>query len=177
LYGIANALRSIPHDADWTEFLNESIHAIRINLEAELTLQPTFSFLAFNFFFSCAAQAAHDETRCAQLLASPSLVEGLLFGSRASFNFMSTSVASVAAVAAVSLIGKNEGGLTLSEHAIGSTLDNFQEYFDESNRRSTYSAGRAYMVAKAVSTSEWAFPVDIPSKRTIYPWITMAIQG
>eukprot|EP01047_Picozoa_sp_COSAG01_P044245 COSAG01_NODE_3985_length_5465_cov_3.480432_6_plen_497_part_00 len=53
--------------------------------------------------------------------------------------FGGLSTAAYASMAAVNLIGRNEGGLTLTRMAVDQTLLAFKSYFDPSSRRAVYA--------------------------------------
>ena len=66
------------------------------------------------------------------------------------FTCFGVNIAAVAASAAVGLIGRNEGGLTLSREVVDAVLRDFMTYFVPNTRRGRYEPKRALDPAQAV---------------------------
>eukprot|EP01048_Picozoa_sp_COSAG05_P029745 COSAG05_NODE_9956_length_591_cov_1.101626_1_plen_197_part_11 len=78
------------------------------------------------------------------------VVEALLYAAAHDFPMISLSIAAQSAAAVVSLIGRNEGGVTLSREAADSVLRDFSSFFVPNTRRGKYSPKRPLNPAKAI---------------------------
>ena len=94
-------------------------------------------------------RATLDPFRHASLLATD-LADALLYAASHDFVRGGTSFAAIAASAAVNLIGRNEGGLTLSGEVADTVLREFKTYFVPNTRRGKYPPGRPLNLAKAI---------------------------
>ena len=95
------------------------------------------------------SKAALDSSRHEVLLAT-GVADSLLYAAAHDFVRLGASLAAYAASGAVNLIGRNEGGLTLSREAADSVLRNFKSYFVPNTRRGNYTATRPLSGAKAI---------------------------
>eukprot|EP01048_Picozoa_sp_COSAG05_P004418 COSAG05_NODE_237_length_13170_cov_25.700558_5_plen_1165_part_00 len=142
-------LASLPYDDVWDAILAEAVHLIKVNKEAELSAQARMSFWSFYSAARLVSKAVDDTSRHAALLAT-GVVEPLLYMTAHGFTFIGTSLGASAASVAVNLIGRNEGGLTLSREAVDSVLRDFQSFFVPNTRRGRYAPNRALTVAKSI---------------------------
>ena len=76
--------------------------------------------------------AALDESQHSTLLASGA-VDALEYGIMHAFTFIGMSVSAYAAGAAVALVGRQEGGRTLSREAVFAVLERLHAFFGEAN--------------------------------------------
>ena len=78
------------------------------------------------------------------------LVNALFYIVDNDISYNDQSTGAFAAMAAVNLIGRNEGGLTLTRQAIARVVDIFQSYFDASSRRSSYLVNKLLRETKPI---------------------------
>ena len=104
--------------------------------------------MCFLFATTVVGKAALDASRHSSLLAT-GVAEALLYAVAHDYIAMGASIAASAASAAVNLIGRNEGGLTLSRAAAESVLRDFETFFVPNTRRGKYRAGRARGLGRA----------------------------
>ena len=156
LNGPSNAIRlmfqnmaDVPHDGCWSDMLTEAIHMMKVNQEAELSAECKFPFIPYYLSAALLSKAALDSSRHEMLLAT-GVAESLLYATAHDFVRVGISLAASAASAAVNLIGRNEGGLTLSREAADSVLRDFKTYFVPNTRRGNYTALRLLPAAKAI---------------------------
>ena len=146
---IAGNLASLPHDDVWDAMLAEAVHLMKVNKEAELSAQATMPFWPLTYAAHLISKVAVDTSRHVKLLAT-GVAESLLYAAAHDATVVGISVGAAAASAAVNLIGRNEGGLTLSREAADSVLRDFKSYFVPDTRRGRYAASRALTPAKAI---------------------------
>eukprot|EP01047_Picozoa_sp_COSAG01_P075465 COSAG01_NODE_12941_length_1659_cov_152.476282_2_plen_102_part_01 len=86
------------------------------------------------------------------MIISSGVVDALLYASENEFagRRFDLSIVSVASKVAVNLIGRNEGGLTLSIEAVNAVLDELSGYFDPESRYGKRHVRRVLPVAKSV---------------------------
>ena len=139
----------VPDDILWNEILKEAVHLIKVNQAAELSAQSRMPFLCFLLAALVVGKAALDASRHSSLLAT-GVAEALLYAVAHDYIAMGASIAASAASAAVNLIGRNEGGLTLSRAAAESVLRDFETFFVPNTRRGNYPSKRPLCPAKAI---------------------------
>ena len=122
---------------------------VKVNQEAEISAQIRMSWTPFFTAAALLAKAALDTSRHASLVAT-GVAEALLYTAANDFPFVTISVGAVAASGAVRLVGRNEGGLTLSREAADSVLRDFKSFFVPNTRRGNYAATRLMGAAKAI---------------------------
>ena len=120
-------------------------------------------FLSFYNSVNLVFAASLDSSRHTSLLAM-GVAKPLLYAASHDFTFAGCSIAAGAASAVVNLIGRNEGGLTLSREAADSVLRDFKTLFSNL-RRAKYSPKRPLTVAKSIvnmviSDANTAFVVE-----------------
>eukprot|EP01047_Picozoa_sp_COSAG01_P076411 COSAG01_NODE_13407_length_1589_cov_288.659732_2_plen_427_part_01 len=128
----------------WDELIDRCVELARVNQQAQLSADscgmPT---LVFYFVFRLIANQSSFASKRDSLLSS-GVIETLLYASdRSSPEVLGLATAAPAAAAAVQLIGRNEGGLTLSREAVYAVLDAFGNFFDKSKRHFGALASRA----------------------------------
>ncbi|MDE0916494.1 MAG: hypothetical protein OSB57_15075, partial [Planctomycetota bacterium] len=123
-------LDSVPHDGVWPEIISEAVHLANVNRDAKLSAQEQFSFFNFYGCFSIISSAAKDPKHHPALMPC---AEALLWAiSNVAFQYLGINLAEASANACVSLLGKNEGGLTLDKAAVAIVLQTVHRYFDTS---------------------------------------------
>eukprot|EP01048_Picozoa_sp_COSAG05_P017337 COSAG05_NODE_2348_length_3195_cov_99.185185_4_plen_147_part_00 len=107
----------------------ESVHVARVNFEAKLSQQQRFSFQSFLGPLVLLGRAARDSAHHPALMPA---AKALLWAAGNGYTWIGQSTAEQAAAACVSLLGRNEGGLTLDQATVGCVLNNTHRYFDAS---------------------------------------------
>eukprot|EP01047_Picozoa_sp_COSAG01_P038713 COSAG01_NODE_3157_length_6489_cov_11.663380_2_plen_992_part_00 len=118
-----------PNSAAWEELLAEAIHLCKINREAELSAQPRMPWHVFAYGVRLVAMATREQSRHKALLNS-GVVDALLWTTANDFTMMGVSLSESSASATVALIGRNEGGLTLSQDTIWVVLDSVHDFWN-----------------------------------------------
>merc|ERR1711969_272478 len=93
--------------------LAEAVHVCKVNASAGLSARPTMSFWAVTYSLQLVETAARAESHAASLLDS-GVLDALDYACVNDFSYIGASVVSNAAGAVVALVGRNEGGKTLS---------------------------------------------------------------
>jgi hypothetical protein len=132
---VAPVLPNLPADsAAWEELLAESIHLLKMNRDGKLSAQPQMMWYPTQGAAKLVSVAARDPSRHKALLTS-GVVDALLYTTGHDFRNVGSGLAEYTAGASVSLIGRNEGGLTLPKEAVDAVLGPFHNFF--SSARST----------------------------------------
>eukprot|EP01045_Picozoa_sp_COSAG04_P020655 COSAG04_NODE_2136_length_4725_cov_8.089710_5_plen_950_part_01 len=129
----------------------EAVHICKMNASAGLSARPAMSFLSIVYSLALLEQGARVESHAASMLES-GVIEALDFACANDFSFMFVSVSSNAAGAAVALVGRNEGGKTLSGSTVAAVLDYLAIYFDPAHFRYTNPALRVMTAIHRVAT-------------------------
>eukprot|EP01046_Picozoa_sp_COSAG06_P055659 COSAG06_NODE_10299_length_1707_cov_2.677861_2_plen_535_part_01 len=123
-------LKTLPRDnAEWDELLLEGLHVLKINQEAKLSAELAMPYCCVAWAAKLVGVATREQSRHESLLAS-GVVDALMWTTAHDCLWSGASLASYTAGPMVALIGRNEGGLTLTHDAIGAVLDGFHSYFD-----------------------------------------------
>ena len=123
-------LPTIPHDeAVWSDVIAESVHLAKVNCEAKLSQQQRFSFHSFQGPLLLLGRAARDTAHHPAVMPA---AKSLLWAAGNGYMWIGQSTAEQAAMACVSLLGRNEGGLTLDQATVGCVLTNTHRFFDTS---------------------------------------------
>ena len=154
-HSCAQNLGSVPHDAVWNAVVQDCVHIAKVNQEAQLSDAPVVRLhMQVYLSLSVLAVACRDPGRHESLLKS-GVVDALLYASLQPpcmwLERGGSSVAAIASTAAVSLIGRNEKGLTLSRDAVGHVLKSFVSFFDPSERYFKYPVKRVLLPAQGVA--------------------------
>eukprot|EP01045_Picozoa_sp_COSAG04_P031501 COSAG04_NODE_5849_length_1473_cov_6.774381_1_plen_463_part_01 len=132
--------------------LAEAVHICKVNASAGLSARPTMSFHSVFFALGLMEQAARVELHAASLLES-GVLEALDYACVNDFTYCEfMSVANYAAGAVVALVGRNEGGRTLSRSTVGAVLDAFAVYFNPTHFGYTIPAARVLPTLRRVAT-------------------------
>eukprot|EP01045_Picozoa_sp_COSAG04_P026795 COSAG04_NODE_3792_length_2526_cov_2.772147_1_plen_808_part_10 len=116
--------------ASWLgQALAEAVHICKVNASAGLSALPTMSWAAVVCSLQMVEQAAKVESHAAPLLDSE-VLEALDYACVNDFTYAGLSVSVYAAGAVVALVGRNEGGKTLSRSTVNAMLDGLAKYFD-----------------------------------------------
>eukprot|EP01047_Picozoa_sp_COSAG01_P042494 COSAG01_NODE_3714_length_5769_cov_15.948501_2_plen_1619_part_01 len=127
----------------WGEVIKFAMHSAKMIQEVKLSQRTrraclhVVPMLVLRILLNISSIPSQRET-----LVSPGLVESLLYTVEHGNLFVTLNTAAFAAMTAVSLIGRNEGGLTLTRQAVDQVLHYFQSYFDRSSRRSSHPVKR-----------------------------------
>eukprot|EP01047_Picozoa_sp_COSAG01_P064989 COSAG01_NODE_8694_length_2694_cov_71.102890_3_plen_725_part_01 len=136
-----------PNSAACKELLAESIHVCMMNKEAELSAKTHSRFhMTLMGVLRVVVLAAREQSRHKSLLAS-GVVDALLWTTAHDSVFLGVSLAESSASATVALIGRNEGGLTLTHETVDTVLNVVHMYWD-----TTSTHYRVKMAAKAPVT-------------------------
>eukprot|EP01047_Picozoa_sp_COSAG01_P013145 COSAG01_NODE_610_length_14860_cov_222.563647_4_plen_1950_part_00 len=147
---VTGVLPSLPPHIDaWEELLAEAIHMCKINKEAELSAQPQVIWLILNGALRVVVLAAREQSRHKSLLVS-GVVDGLLWTTGHDSVYIGTSLAEFSATATVALIGRNEGGLTLTRETVDTVLDSVHLYWDTTSTHWRVKAAAKAPVKKLV---------------------------
>eukprot|EP01047_Picozoa_sp_COSAG01_P009425 COSAG01_NODE_387_length_17738_cov_14.410171_1_plen_1092_part_00 len=133
----------------WEELLAECIHILKANQEAELSAQPKAMVQALWTAGKVISIAAHEQSRH-ELLHTSGVVEALTWTTNHSYNLIGTSLAEYTAGPTVALIGRNEGGLTLTRETVDSVLDGVHNFWDTSSTHWRVKAAATAPVTKLV---------------------------
>ena len=104
--------------------LTETVHICKVNTSAGLSARPTMSWLAISQGLTLVEAAARVGSHAASLLESGAL-EALDYACLSDFSYIGKPVSSEAAGALVALVGRNEGGKTLSRSTVHAVLESF----------------------------------------------------
>ena len=105
------------------------VHICKVNASAGLSARPTMGMYAVVFALQLVETATRVQSHAASLLDS-GVLEALDYACANDFSYTGLSVSSNAAGALVALVGRNEGGKTLSRSTVNAVLDSFAEFFD-----------------------------------------------
>eukprot|EP01048_Picozoa_sp_COSAG05_P009178 COSAG05_NODE_737_length_7636_cov_48.020433_2_plen_718_part_00 len=144
-----NTFNAIPHDTLWDAQVAEAVWLIKMNHAAKLSQQSWRIPFTVIFAAMLLAKAALDRSRHESLLKT-TVAESLLYAIATDVKFVGLSLGAGAASAAVSLIGRNEGGLALSREAADAVLRDFKTFFVPNTRRGTYPPNRLMPMANAI---------------------------
>ena len=142
-----------PNNAAWEEMLAEGIHLCKINKEAELSAQVTMAWGAFQNATRIVAVAAREPSRHESLLAS-GVVDALLWTTAHDYPFIGSGLAEYSAGATVALIGRNEGGLTLTRDAIHVVLNSFHDFWNTTSTHWRVKSAAKAPVKKIVGKAQ-----------------------
>eukprot|EP01050_Picozoa_sp_SAG11_P033274 SAG11_NODE_11228_length_775_cov_1.045858_1_plen_247_part_10 len=148
-----------PNSAAWEELLAESIHVCKIN--QELSAQPKICWQVMIAALNIVAWAAHEQSRHKSLLAS-GVVDALLWTTAHDSVWIGAALAESSAAATVALIGRNEGGLTLTRETVHTVLNVVRMYWD-----TTSTHWRVNLVAIAP-------PTKLTGKNPPFPYTVLA---
>jgi hypothetical protein len=138
--------------ASWRgSVLAEAVHICKVNASAELSARPTMSYMVVMNSLWILETAAKVESHTASMLYS-GVIEALDYACANDFAFGGTSVSNGAAGALLALVGRNEGGKTLSRSSVNAVLDLFADYFDPSNLRYVMATAKTIPSARRVAT-------------------------
>ena len=142
-----------PNSAEWEELLAEGIHLCKINKEAELSAQPTITWFPFSVAMKIVGVAAREPSRHESLLAS-GVVDALLWTTAHDYPHVGSSLAEYSAGATVALIGRNEGGLTLTRDAIHVVLNGFHDFWNTTSTHWRVKSAAKAPVKKIVGKAQ-----------------------
>ena len=129
-YGQAAAnMPAVPHHGVWPEIIREAVHLATVNWEAKLSAQDRFSQIPFNDSCIVLTRAARDPAHHPAIMPC---AEALLWASGNDFTWIGVSLAERAATTCVSLLGRNEGGLTLDKKTVDCVTQSVHRCFDTS---------------------------------------------
>eukprot|EP01048_Picozoa_sp_COSAG05_P005112 COSAG05_NODE_295_length_11962_cov_6.608952_11_plen_737_part_00 len=120
----------VPQDGMWPEVLAECIHLATIHHQGKLSNQGRYTLYTLREAHMLISCAARDPAHHAALLPC---AQALLWTSANGFKWTGTDVAEYAATACVSLLGRNEGGLTLSKETVASVMGTVHDHFDSAS--------------------------------------------
>ena len=118
-----------PNSAALEELLAEAIHLCKVNKEAELSAQPRMTWFPIRIALGIVSVAAREPSRHKALLAS-NVVDALMWTTAHDFSFAGVSLAEYSAGTTVALIGRNEGGLMLSQRTVDVVLNSFHDFWN-----------------------------------------------
>eukprot|EP01047_Picozoa_sp_COSAG01_P025923 COSAG01_NODE_1653_length_9619_cov_43.055573_3_plen_686_part_00 len=130
----------------WEDMLSEGIHVLKVNQEAQMSAQPQMILFAVIVAAKVVGIAARDPSRHEALLAS-GVVDALLWTNAHDYSRAGLRLTDYTAGPSVALIGRNEGGLTLTRETVEGVLDSVHQYWD-----GTSTHWRVKVAAKAAVT-------------------------
>ena len=143
---------AVLESASWRDsVLAEAVHICKMNASAGLSARPTMSFMVVTGALWLLETAAKVESHAASMLDS-GVIEALDYACLNDFTFSGMSVFSGAAGALLALVGRNEGGKTLSLSSVNAVLDIFVNYFDPSDLRYTIATAKVVSSARRIAT-------------------------
>eukprot|EP01045_Picozoa_sp_COSAG04_P027769 COSAG04_NODE_4136_length_2276_cov_18.885622_2_plen_491_part_01 len=131
------------------EASSAAAHICKVNSSAELSARPGMALSCVVMSARVVEAAARVESHAMSLLDS-GVVEALDYGCLNDFAAFEVSVAGQCARAAIALVGRNEGGKTLSRSAAHAVLDELGRYFDPSSFRSRSGTRKMVPIARCV---------------------------
>eukprot|EP01045_Picozoa_sp_COSAG04_P003348 COSAG04_NODE_135_length_23774_cov_40.993918_11_plen_2893_part_00 len=144
--------KSTLESASWLgPMLAEAVHICKVNASEGLSARPTMSLLPVAMALQLVETAARVESHAASLLDS-GVIESLEYACVNEFSYSSFAVSNYAAGAVVALVGRNEGGKTLSRSTVNAVLDSHASYFDPTHWRHTNPAARVLPTIRRVAT-------------------------
>jgi hypothetical protein len=157
-------------EESWDKLIEMTIELATVYQQAELSAKTRAPIMIFYFGFSLIAKQASFAPKRDGLMKS-GVVEPMLYASKHSSPdplLDGTDPAASAAAVAVQLIGRNEGGLTLSREAAYAVLNAFGYFFDKSKRHFSALASRALADCRSinhmvVSDANKAFIMEHPT--------------
>ena len=132
-FGMISLLKKLPsctQSESWQSLLDTSIDLVKVNASAGLSSLPTMSFVVFYHAFGIVEAAAKHQSQHGTLLDS-GVADALEFGCLHDFTLAQISTSAAAAGAIVALLGRNEGGKTLSRDAVFSIVASTWMFFDQ----------------------------------------------
>jgi hypothetical protein len=150
---VTNLSRYLPAatQSPWfQELLDHSIRLMKMNAAAGLTARDTIH-VALVMAVNTMETAAKDESLHEKLIES-GMMEALEYGILNDFSFGGISTAVYASGAAVSLVGRNEGGKMLCREAVYAVLDRLRLYMDPQDVRFNHPAKTVVSEFTRIST-------------------------
>eukprot|EP01045_Picozoa_sp_COSAG04_P026346 COSAG04_NODE_3641_length_2648_cov_2.033739_1_plen_812_part_10 len=138
--------------ATWLDaMLKEAVAMAKLNASAGLSARQTMSYFPVATPLQVIEVAARVESHAGSLL-DLNVIESLDYACTNNFSFIGTSVSAYAAGALVALVGRNEGGKTLSRSAVNAVLENFPIYFDPTKGPYKLGNDAVVQIARRVAT-------------------------
>jgi hypothetical protein len=131
--------------------VTEAVHICKVNASVGLSARPTMSFWAVTYALRLVEAGAKVELHAASLLDS-GVIEALDYACLNDFAFIGLSVSTAAAGTLLALLGRNEGGRTLSRSTVHAVVDSFAIYFEPSDFRYQYPIVKFLPEAGRVAT-------------------------
>ena len=126
LFTLAKRLPSATQTSWWSALLDRAIHTAKINASAGLSGRKTMAWLPVVHALGIVDFAARDETQHEILIG---IMDALEYGILHDFSYVGISIAANASGAAVTLVGRNEGGKTLRREAVHAVLEQVHQFF------------------------------------------------
>eukprot|EP01052_Picozoa_sp_SAG31_P002380 SAG31_NODE_84_length_27014_cov_3.743006_7_plen_1064_part_00 len=136
----------------WTTLVQESIHYIKVNHLARLSEAETMAAWTFILSFSALSSATNKVEAIHPLLLESSLLEALEYACVNDFGIFGKNLAAEAAGTLVRLVGRNEGGKTLSRATVNSVMSDLQRNLSFRGRWRLKPLATVLNVVKCVST-------------------------
>eukprot|EP01045_Picozoa_sp_COSAG04_P016169 COSAG04_NODE_1329_length_7203_cov_11.591216_1_plen_934_part_10 len=131
--------------------LAEAVHICKVNASADLSTRPTMSSWTVCMAFRLVEVAARVESHASSLLES-GVIEALDYACSKTYVVLGTSLSSDAAGAVVALVGKNEGGKTLSRSTVNAVLEELSLWFDPSHWKYGNACSKLLPLARRIAT-------------------------
>ena len=131
--------------------LETAVSLVKVNASAGLSARSTMNVVVVKDALQAVEAAARVQSHAAALVES-GVVEALDFACLNDFSGFGCSVASSAAGAVVELLGRNEGGKTLSPATVNAVLGDFAQSVDPASYRYIASPTRLLPYARRVAT-------------------------
>jgi hypothetical protein len=130
--------------AGWREVVDDAVHIAVMTKAVDLTqgVRSVCVHCMLVFSLRTLANVSSIPSQQEALISSEGFVKALLYIAQHDNTYSLMSTTSFASITAVNLIGRNEGGLTLTRPAVDAVLNLFKSHFDPSSRRSKYPVKR-----------------------------------
>ena len=155
MYFFANCAKLLGEalgSASWlSPVVTHSLHLCKVNASAGLSGHPTMCWLSVYSALALLMAVTRVESHAAAMLESD-VIEALDYACINEFTYNHASVSANAAGALVALVGRNEGGKTLSRSAVSAVLSALDVCFDETNLRYSYSCIRILADLRRIAT-------------------------
>jgi hypothetical protein len=131
--------------------VTEAVHICKVNASAGLSARPTMSHVTVFGALAVVEVGAKVQSHATSLLKS-GVIEALEYACVNDFTTVGASVSKNAAGAVLALVGRNEGGRTLSQLTANTVVDGFATYFDPSDFKYQLPVGKTLLDARRVAT-------------------------
>eukprot|EP01045_Picozoa_sp_COSAG04_P036233 COSAG04_NODE_8730_length_937_cov_4.483294_1_plen_311_part_11 len=130
--------------------LKMAVHLCKMNASAGLSARPTMSSMMVTMTMRLMETAARVESHAAWLLDS-GVIEAMDYACQNEFLVLGLSLSGTAAGAVVALVGRNEGGKTLSRSTVAAVVDGLALHFEPTHFYFDTIASKIVSIAQRVA--------------------------